>query len=58
MTISPQITMRELLEQCPGAQRTLFRHYHIGGCASCGFQRAAVAFNANVADIKEHTMRS
>ena len=38
MTISPQITMRELLEQCPGAQRTLFRHYHIGGCASCGFQ--------------------
>jgi rhodanese-related sulfurtransferase len=38
MTISPQITMRELLEQFPGAQRTLFRHYHIGGCASCGFQ--------------------
>jgi len=38
MTISPDITMRELLEQCPGAQRTLFRHYHIGGCASCGFQ--------------------
>lgn len=30
--------MRELLEQCPGAQRALFRHYHIGGCASCGFQ--------------------
>jgi len=38
MTISPQITMGELLEQCPGAQRALFRHYHIGGCASCGFQ--------------------
>ena len=38
MTISPQTTMRELLEQCPGAQRALFRHYHIGGCASCGFQ--------------------
>ncbi|MEN9469009.1 MAG: hypothetical protein RL630_742 [Verrucomicrobiota bacterium] len=30
--------MRELLERCPGAQRALFRHYHIGGCASCGFQ--------------------
>ena len=29
--------MRELLELCPGAQRALFRHYHIGGCASCGF---------------------
>lgn len=38
MTISPQITMRELLERCPGAQRALFRHYHIGGCSSCGFQ--------------------
>jgi rhodanese-related sulfurtransferase len=38
MTISPQITMRDLLAQCPSAQRALFRHYHIGGCASCGFQ--------------------
>lgn len=38
MTILPTITMHELLEVCPGAQRALFRHYHIGGCASCGFQ--------------------
>jgi len=38
MEISPKTTMRELLELCPGAQRALFRHYHIGGCASCGFQ--------------------
>jgi rhodanese-related sulfurtransferase len=29
--------MRELLEQFPGAQRALFRRYHIGGCSSCGF---------------------
>ncbi len=36
-TIDPSITMRELLEQFPGAQRALFRRYHIGGCASCGF---------------------
>ena len=36
-TINPSITMRELLEQFPGAQRTLFRKYHIGGCSSCGF---------------------
>ena len=36
-TIDPGITMRELLEQFPGAQRALFRRYHIGGCASCGF---------------------
>ena len=35
--IDPQITMKELLERYPGAQRALFRRYHIGGCASCGF---------------------
>ncbi|MGH8092758.1 MAG: rhodanese-like domain-containing protein [Chthoniobacterales bacterium] len=35
--ITPQTTMRDLLEQFPGAQRALFRRYHIGGCASCGF---------------------
>src|SRR3954465_9959958 len=36
-TIDPNITMRELLEQFPGAQRAMFRKYHIGGCSSCGF---------------------
>jgi rhodanese-related sulfurtransferase len=36
--IDPAITMRELLEQFPGAQRALFRKYHIGGCSSCGFR--------------------
>jgi rhodanese-related sulfurtransferase len=36
-TIDPNITMRELLEQYPGAQRALFRKYHIGGCSHCGF---------------------
>ena len=35
--IDPNITMQELLAQFPGAQRALFRKYHIGGCASCGF---------------------
>jgi rhodanese-related sulfurtransferase len=30
--------MRAVLEAFPGAQRALFRRYHIGGCASCGFQ--------------------
>jgi len=30
--------MRELLEISPGAQRALFRRYHIGGCSSCGFR--------------------
>jgi rhodanese-related sulfurtransferase len=32
------MTMAELLEAYPGAQRALFRNYHIGGCASCGFR--------------------
>ncbi len=30
--------MSAVLEQYPGAQRALFRRYHIGGCSSCGFR--------------------
>ena len=30
--------MREVLESFPGAQRALFRGYHIGGCSQCAFQ--------------------
>jgi rhodanese-related sulfurtransferase len=37
-TITPQSTMRDVLEAYPGAQRALFRRYHIGGCSSCAFQ--------------------
>jgi rhodanese-related sulfurtransferase len=37
-TISPRSTMREVLEAYPGAQRALFRRFHIGGCSSCAFQ--------------------
>ena len=37
VAINANITMRELLEQYPGAQRAMFRKYHIGGCSSCGF---------------------
>lgn len=36
--INPQSAMREVLETFPGAQRALFRRYHIGGCSSCAFQ--------------------
>lgn len=32
------MTMADLLAAYPGAQRALFRAYHIGGCASCGFR--------------------
>lgn len=42
MLTQDQITagseMREVLEVYPGAQRALFRRYHIGGCSSCAFQ--------------------
>lgn len=30
--------MADLLSTYPGAQRALFRAYHIGGCSSCGFR--------------------
>jgi len=36
-TVAPGSTMREVLEVYPGAQRALFRRYHIGGCSNCGF---------------------
>lgn len=29
--------MRDVLAAYPGAQRALFKRYHIGGCASCAF---------------------
>jgi rhodanese-related sulfurtransferase len=37
-SIQGQSPMSDVLEVFPGAQRALFRRYHIGGCASCGFQ--------------------
>jgi rhodanese-related sulfurtransferase len=38
MSITAQSPMNAVLEAFPGAQRALFRRYHIGGCSSCGFQ--------------------
>lgn len=35
--LDPQLPMRDLLAVYPGAQRALFRKYHVGGCSSCGF---------------------
>ena len=37
-SITPDSTMRSVMEAYPGAQRALFRRYHIGGCSSCAFQ--------------------
>jgi len=36
--LSPGMTMNALARTAPGARRALFRAYHIGGCASCGFR--------------------
>ncbi len=36
--VQGESTMSVVLERYPGAQRALFRRYHIGGCSSCGFQ--------------------
>ena len=36
--INSQSPMSAVLEKFPGAQRALFRRYHIGGCSNCGFQ--------------------
>jgi rhodanese-related sulfurtransferase len=36
--ISPHSAMSQVLETYPGAQRALFRRYHIGGCSSCAFR--------------------
>ncbi len=37
-SLNPDMTMQQILQRCPGAQRALFRRYHIGGCSSCAFQ--------------------
>lgn len=36
--ITPSSTMQAVLAAYPGAQRALFKRYHIGGCSSCSFQ--------------------
>src|ERR1700679_1241345 len=38
MNINSESPMSDVLAVYPGAQRALFRRYHIGGCSSCGFQ--------------------
>jgi rhodanese-related sulfurtransferase len=65
LAIHPNITMKELLAQFPGAQRALFRKYHIGGCASCGFSPeetlagvCARNENLDVDEVIEHIVAS
>jgi rhodanese-related sulfurtransferase len=37
VTITPASLMSDVVAAYPGAQRALFKRYHIGGCASCAF---------------------
>jgi rhodanese-related sulfurtransferase len=64
-TIDPNISMRELTARLPGAQRALFRKYHIGGCSSCGFRPdetlaevCARNDGLNVDEVIEHLLAS
>ncbi|HEX3890639.1 MAG TPA: rhodanese-like domain-containing protein [Verrucomicrobiae bacterium] len=57
--------MSAVLEIFPGAQRSLFRKYHIGGCSSCGFQPmeslaevCARNGNLDVAEVLAHIQSS
>jgi rhodanese-related sulfurtransferase len=63
--VSGQSRMAEVLEVYPGAQRALFRKYHIGGCSSCGFQpeetlEQVCARNANLSvdEVLDHIEQS
>ncbi len=65
MNINPQSPMREVLEIFPGAQRALFRRYHLGGCSSCGFQPGETLAqvcarngNLDVAEVLAHIQSS
>ena len=57
ISISPDMTMEQILQVAPAAQRALFQRYHVGGCSSCGFQPsdtlAQVAKDHNILDIKD-----
>ena len=57
--------MRDVMESFPGAQRALFRRYHIGGCSNCGFgpdetlaQVCARNGNLDVSEVLAHIQSS
>ena len=57
--------MSAVLETFPGAQRALFRRYHIGGCSSCGFRPTETLAqvcerngNLDVAEVLAHIRSS
>jgi rhodanese-related sulfurtransferase len=65
MNLSAQSPMQAVLDVFPGAQRALFRRYHIGGCSSCGFapdetlaQVCSRNGNLDVAEMLAHIQSS
>jgi len=63
--LTAQSSMSEVLAAYPGAQRALFRRYHIGGCSSCGFQPTETLAgvcerngNLDVAEVLSHIQSS
>jgi rhodanese-related sulfurtransferase len=63
--ITGQTPMSVILEDFPGAQRALFRRYHIGGCSSCAFDPAETLEqvcqrngNLNVDEVISHIKAS
>jgi rhodanese-related sulfurtransferase len=57
LTITPDMTMEQILAVAPSAQRALFQRYHVGGCSACGFQPtdtlAQVCKDHNILDVPE-----
>lgn len=57
ITITPDLTMEEVLRRAPAAQRALFQRYHIGGCSHCAFMPedtlGQVAADHNILDVNE-----
>lgn len=57
LSITPSMTMEQILQVAPAAQRALFQRYHVGGCSSCGFQPsdtlAQVCKDHNILDVAE-----
>lgn len=63
--IDLDMTMGDILERVPSAQRALFQRYHVGGCSACGFQPTdtlrQVCKDHNIldtADVIQHILRS
>ena len=55
--ITPDMTMEQILQVAPAAQRALFQRYHVGGCSACAFQPSdtlgQVAKDHNILDVYE-----